>query len=306
MPVRPFCAVIVCVVVAACGGEQPVSPTPAAPVRVTGAVDGVVFHESYLLNRTTIPAGPQAGAQVSVTEGPGAGATMTTGADGAYHFDLPAGSFRLRWTAGGLETRDSDAGTVQAGATVRMTTVTLRLLSNLPIAEWSISGAVIDGRGVPVSGASVSAPAPDDLTYLAAATTDASGRFRMTSTRQHGAAVPVTVEKTGYERSLTSVACGDACAATVSVRLRRILRRYLDGPSSMRVGDTAIVDDVTDYDDGTHARVRANVLQSSNPAIVQVQPLVAPFDHVSVKALAAGDVTLTNGITDPLNVRVAP
>jgi hypothetical protein len=69
-------------------------------------VEGIVNHESYLTNRIVNPAGPMSGARVVVTEGPGVGATVTTGADGVYHFDLPPGPFRVRWSAEFFETRE--------------------------------------------------------------------------------------------------------------------------------------------------------------------------------------------------------
>ena len=99
-----------------CGGNTPTSPTTPQAQAATGALEGIVNHESYLASlRLTTPIGPLAGARVVVTEGAGVGATVTTGADGAYHFDLPPGQFRVRWSADSFETRDSDASNVQAG-----------------------------------------------------------------------------------------------------------------------------------------------------------------------------------------------
>jgi hypothetical protein len=298
---RQIAAFLLCSLVTACGGNTPTSPT-TPPAQAAGAVEGIVNHESYLVNRTTIPAGPMTGARVVVTEGPGVGATVTTGADGRYHFDLPPGQFRVRWSADSFETRDSDAGTVQAGATTKVATVTLRLQRNVPVADWSISGVVLDGRGSPVPDALVYSLA-DLLTYNAAGRTDAAGHFHITSTRQHPDTVGLTVEKTGYTTYQGSVACLEACTPTVTVRLLRIVREWLDGPSSMQVGDVVPVDRVTEYDDGSRAVARAFV-ESSNPSVLQVQPLVSPFEHVYVKALAPGTATLSvlGGLT--LQVRV--
>src|SRR4030095_8533707 len=49
-------------------------------------------------------------------------------------------------------TRYRTPGMVVTVSTTTVDAVTLRLLSNLPIAEWSISGIVRDGVGNPVAG----------------------------------------------------------------------------------------------------------------------------------------------------------
>ena len=296
-------AAIVSALAIACGSANQTAPS-APPQSQTGSVEGIVNHESYLTNRIVNPAGPMSGARVVVTEGPGVGATVTTGADGVYHFDLPPGPFRVRWSAEFFETRESDASTVQGGATTKVATVTLRLQRNVPVAEWSISGLVLDGRGSPVPDALAYSLA-DMLTYNAAGQTDAAGRFHITSTRQHPDIVGLTVEKRGYTTYQGSVACVEACTPTVTVRLLRIVREWLDGPSSMRVGDVVPVDGVTEYDDGSRVLARAFV-ESSNPSVVQVQPFVSPYEHVYVKALAPGTATLSaiGGLS--LQVRVYP
>lgn len=291
--IRHILAVILPAIQVACGSDTPASPSPPALQSSTGAIEGIVNHQSYVQNRLAVPEGPLGGAQVVVTEGPGAGRTFTTGSDGAYRFDVPPGPFRVRWSANGYESRESDVGTVTAGATARLQTITLRLSSNLPIAEWSISGVVVDGRGDPVAGAFVSVFS-DVLTVLAGGQTDGQGRFRATSTQQHPDPVGVVVEKPGYTRAQTPVACGANCAANVTVRLLRIIREWLDVPSSMQVGDITPVTAVTEFDDGSRAVSTPYSLRSSNSSVVQVQPSLSE-SRVYVKAVAAGTVTLTTG-----------
>src|SRR5438105_2715743 len=170
-------------------GAAPASPTvpsttgTTAPAPTNGSVAGIVRHEAFVSGRILVPEGPLAGAEVTVTEGAGAGRSVTTGADGAYRLELPPGPFRVRWSAPTYEPRASDSGTITAGITTTMMPVTLRLLSNVPIPEWSVSGIVRDGVGNPLPGALVTA---GDIFYPAAgASTDAAGGFRITSTRQH-------------------------------------------------------------------------------------------------------------------------
>jgi hypothetical protein len=285
---------------AACGGGPPVDPSPATAPRRTGSLEGMVNHESYVQGRLPIPAGPLAGAQVTVTEGPGAGTTLTTGNDGAYHFDLPEGPFRLRLSGGSVwESRDSEPGNVQAGMTTRVATVTLRLQTNVPVAPWTITGRVLDGTGNGVPDVSVSANGAflvTGPTVLGFAMTDLSGRFVITSTRAHDDPISVSAVKIGYwrESGSTVVIPCSACSPDVTLRLFRILREWLDAPSSMQVGSVAPVTGVTELDDGRTVRGRIFV-QTSDPGIVQVLDLVAPYERVYVKAVGAGTATLSGG-----------
>jgi hypothetical protein len=197
-------------------GETPTNPMPPARA-VTGIVEGFVYHDAYLFSRILIQPGPQRDALVTVTEGPAAGATFVTGVDGAYRFELPAGAFRLRWTATTFETRESESVSVRAGETTKIDTVTLRALVDVPIPEWSVSGTVVDGRGIPVEGASILSA--DGIRVLATGQTDAAGNFRLTSTHYHPNPVPVTIRKDGYQTAFASVVCVDSCAAILNVRL---------------------------------------------------------------------------------------
>jgi hypothetical protein len=294
----------------ACGSAPSAPTSPGAPTSPpvtrtgTAIIEGIVFHEPLLANRILLPAGPLAGARVTVTEGAAAGATFTTDTNGAYHVELPAGTFRLRWTADFYETRDGDAMTALTSAATKIPTVTLRLLSNVPIPEWTVSGSVADGLGNPVAGASLLSAA--GVMIYASGQTGADGNFLLRSTRQHPETLSFQIQKTGYETVSRSVPCVASCTATFNVRLRRLVREYLDGPSSMQVGEVAPVDYIRVYDDGSVDRWRAAALMSNNPSVLQRQELTAPYEHVFVKALAGGTATLTYGSQFPLPVRVDP
>jgi hypothetical protein len=301
--IAPTCALCaVMSLLTACGAaDTPTVPsstvvTPPAPT--TGIVQGIVKRAAYF-GATFNPEAPLSGAQVLVTEGAGTGQTVTTGGDGAYRFELPAGPFRLRWAASSFfETRDSNPGVVVAGSTTTVDAVTLRF------AEWSISGIVRDGVGNPVAGVWVTADGL--LVPIADATTDAAGRYRIVSTSQHADTFPVRASIPGYVSQYTTVTCGPSCSITADFRLLRRVREWLDGPSAMQVGEVAGVTTVTEFDDGSRTTA-ATPLESSNPAVVKVLPLQPPYETTYVKAIAPGTVTLQlAGYTKLLllNVRV--
>ena len=295
----------------ACGAasDTPTGPSSAVvtpPAPMTGIVQGIVNHETHTAPPFR-PEGPLPGAQVLVTEGPGAGQSVTTGADGAYRFELPPGAFRVRWSAPGYELRESDPGAVIGGSTTSVGTVTLRLLSNLSGPEWSINGIVRDGLGNPVAGAQVDAG--DGVAWTVDLTsTDAAGRFRIGSTYPHPDWLHISAYKEGYRTQYITVFCGPSCAIMADLRVLRRVREWLDGPSTMQVGDVATVSLVDDYDDGTRSVVGASV-NSSNRAVLQVLPSQPPYDKTYVKAIAPGTATLQLPLaTQPLtlNVRVVP
>jgi hypothetical protein len=299
-----FCAVML--LLTACGAADaptvPSSTVVTPPTPTTGIVQGIVKRAAYF-GATFNPEAPLSGAQVLVTEGAGTGQSVTTGGDGAYRFELPAGPFRLRWAAASpfFEPRDSNPGVVVAGSTTTVDAVVLRF------AEWSVSGIVRDGVGNPVARAWVTV---DGLLFpIADATTDAAGRYRITSTSQHAETIQVKADIVGYISQYTIVTCGPSCAITADFRLLRRVREWLDGPSAMQVGEVAGVRTVTEFDDGSRTTAVTH-LESSNPAVVKVLPLQPPYQStsISVQAIAPGTVTLqTGGYTKPLlllNVRV--
>jgi hypothetical protein len=288
----------------ACGAaDAPTVPsstvvTPPAPT--TGIVQGIVKRAAFF-GATFSPEAPLAGAQVLVTEGAGTGQSVTTGSDGAYRFELPAGPFRLRWSASSpfFEPRDSNPGMVVAGSTTTVDPVVLRF------SEWSVSGIVRDGVGHPVAGVWVTVVG---LVFpVADATTDAAGRYRIVSTTQHIDPIQVKASIPGYTEQYTIVTCGPSCAITADFRLLRRVREWLDGPSAMQVGEVAGVTTVTEFDDGSRTTA-ATALESSDPAVVKVLPPQPPYETTYVKALAPGTVTLQLALSKPLllNVRVVP
>ena len=283
----------------------PTVVTPPAPT--TGVVQGFVRIEAYS-GLVFSPEAPLADVQVLVTEGPGGGQSVTTDIKGAYRLELPPGPFRLRWSSERVrvEPRDSNPGTVIAGATTTVDTVVLRRsFEGNP--EWSVSGIVRDGLGNPVAGAEVDAG--DGLSWYPGFTkTDATGRYRIDSKRPHPDWLHITAYKDPYPEQYITLFCGPSCALTVDFRLEGHVREWLDGPSTMQVGDVATVSLVGEYADGTRSVVRSEVI-SSNLGVQQVIPSPPPYDKTYVKAIAPGSATLRqfiHGQALTLNVRVVP
>jgi hypothetical protein len=294
----------------ACGAapDAPTGPSSAVvtpPAPTTGIVQGLVKHEAYV-SHGLFPEGPLSSAQVVVTEGPGAGHSVTPVADGADRFDLPPGPFRVRWSAPGYEPRDSDPGAVIAGSTTTVNAVILQRLSNA-IGDWSITGIVRDGVGNPVAGARINAW--DGVAWFVGDTsTDAAGRFVLTPKREHPSSLHIDAWKDGYRSQSITVPCVPSCAITADFRLLRVIRQWLDGPATMQVGDVAPVTGVVEYDDGTRYAGWTYV-ESTNLGVVQVLPSQLPFERLYVKAIAPGAATLQRPLATEtliLNVHVVP
>jgi hypothetical protein len=268
----------------------PASTVVTPPAPTTGVVQGFVRIEAYL-GLVFSPEAPLADVQVLVTEGPGAGQSVITDTKGAYRLELPPGPFRLRWSSERVrvEPRDSNPGAVIAGATTTVDTVVLpRSFEGNP--EWSVSGIVSDRLGNPVAGVDVDAS--DGVAwYVGLSLTDAAGRFRIASKRPHPDWLHMSTYKEGYPAKYITLFCGPSCALTVDFRLEVHVREWLDGPSTMQVGDVAAVSLVGEYADGTRSVERPRLV-SSNLAVVQVVPLAPPYDKMYVKAIAAGTATL--------------
>ena len=292
----------------ACGAGTPTAPSSAVvtpPAPTAGIVQGIVKHETYV-SHGLFPEGPLSGAQVVVTEGPGASQSVTTAGDGAYRFDLPPGPFRVRWSAPGYEPRESEPGAVVAGSTTSVNAVILQRLSNV-IGDWSITGTVRDGVGNPVAGAHLDAW--DGVAWFVGDTlTDAAGGFVLTPKREHPNWLHIDAWKEGHRSQSITVPCMPSCAITTDFRLLRILRTWLDGPSTMQVGDIAPVTGVVEYDDGTRYAGWAFV-ESSNLGVVKVLPSQPPHERLYVKAIAPGTAALQAPSTSQpltLNVHVVP
>jgi hypothetical protein len=307
--IAPTCALCaVMSLLSACGAapDTPTMPSSAVtpPAPATGILQGIVKHETYV-NHGLFLEGPISGAQVVVTEGPAAGQSVTTGADGAYRFELPAGPFRVRWSAQGFEPRESDPGTVIAGSTTTVSAVILQLLANV-IGDWSITGIVRDGVGNPIGGASI-----DDVEFPfftdTVARTDAAGRFVLTPRREHSPVLHIDASKPGYRSQHITVPCVPSCPITADFRLLRVVREWLDGPSTMQVGDVAPATAVIEYDDGSRTAFTPTFVDSSNPGVVRAK-YEPQNSMLYVTAIAPGTATLQlrGEPAAPLNVHVVP
>jgi hypothetical protein len=304
-------AASVSALVIACGAGTQTAPSPptASSQPQIGSVEGIVKHESFFSGRNTFPIGPLTGAQVVVTEGPATATTFTTAADGAYHFDLPVGPFRLQWSAQSYEAQASAIGMVQAGATTKMSDVVLRLLQNVPVPSWTISGVVRGARGNPVAGALVRASKGDpvDPSEYAAVNTDSAGNFRITSTHAHVDPVYLDVDQSGYISKRLSIrlpCCDSGAAATVIIQLLRSGPVTLDGPSSMQVGETASLLSIVDLGNGSHL-VSSPLVTSSNPSVVRVLESTAPDYRTLIRAVGPGTATVSDS-ESTLQIRVYP
>ena len=171
--------------------------------------------------------------------------------------------------------------------------------------QWSVSGIVRDNLGNPVADADVEAG--DGVAWYPGFTkTGATGRYQIDSKRPHPDWLHISAYKEGYPEQYITLFCGPSCALTVDFRLERYLREWLDGPSTMQVGDVAIVSLVGQYVDGTRTVTRASIF-SSNLGVLQVVPSPPPYDTMYVKAIAPGTATLkqfSNGQVLTLNVQV--
>src|SRR2546426_7296336 len=102
-PTCALCAVMSLLTACGAASDTPTGPSSAVvmpPAPMIGVVQGIVRIEAYF-GLVFSPEGPLSGAQVLVTEGAGAGQSVTSGANGAYRLELPPGPFRLRWSAQG-------------------------------------------------------------------------------------------------------------------------------------------------------------------------------------------------------------
>jgi hypothetical protein len=149
------------------------SPEPAAAARGAGSRPATAAAPAGRLEGIvrTSDGRPQAGAAV-IAASAAYGASATTGVDGRFVLEVPAGSWRVHATLGDRAAA-VDPVTVTPGATGKG--VELRLA---PAAE--IRGEAIHARsGRPAAGARAVALAHDGGEVLARATADASGRFRL-------------------------------------------------------------------------------------------------------------------------------
>jgi len=251
-------------------------------------VQGIVRGETPP-GRMAMPPPTLAGADVSVIAGPAAGTTTTTDSNGAYRLQLPPGTFKLHWSKPGYLPMDSPEGIV-SNQGITMTDVVLGT------APWAITGVVSDGRGNPVTGATVAICCSDGiLTNFATPTTDGNGNYRFASARPHFSTVTVFARKDGYETGTTTTV---ACCATAGdtrfdVRLRRIVAMTMDGPSTLAVGDEAAlpINDIT-LDDGSHRFIYL-LPTSSDPSVVAVERGFQGQQGYGVRGVSPGTAIVT-------------
>ena len=241
-----------CVVLAtACGDNAPTSPSAAVTGTQPGVVEGVVYTRQIPIPRT-LPAGSDAqrmrlrDVEVVTTEGPGSGATVTTDATGKYRLELPAGPFRLRWSKPGYVARDSAPSMVNSGSTTAMPDVML----DGP--EWTITGVVTDGLGRPAPGAALLVFGAS-LFPLATGTSDSAGRFTLTSNWIVPLFTDVRASKEGYKEARAPFTCcaGNTERVAIDLRIVRILRVALTGPTVLRVGQSAALGFEAEFEDGS-------------------------------------------------------
>lgn len=136
--------------------------------------------------------------------------------------------------------------------------------------EWSVSGIVRDNLGNLVAGADVGAG--DGVSWYPAFTkTDATGRYRIDSKRPHPDWLHISAYKEGYPEQYITVFCGPSCALTVDFRLERHVREWLDGPSTMQVGEVTTVSLVKAIAPGT-----ATLRQFHNGQVLTLNIHVVP------------------------------
>jgi hypothetical protein len=136
---------------------------------------------------------------------------------------------------------------------------------------------------------------------VGATSTDAAGRFTITSTRMPQ---DVQVSKTGYEQTKARVGLFAADAtATITIMVARFVRYVLLSPASVKTGQTVQVTARVELDTGSAMATVPRVLSSSDPSVLSV------VDGGWVKGIAPGTATVTGtyeGLTGTLTVRVDP
>ena len=247
--------------------------------------------------------------EVVTTEGPGSGATVTTDATGKYRLELPAGPFRLRWSKPGYVARDSAPSMVNSGSTTAMPDVML----DGP--EWTITGVVTDGLGRPAPGAALLVFGAS-LFPLATGTSDSAGRFTLTSNWIVPLFTDVRASKEGYKEARAPFACcaGDTERVAIDLRIMRILRVALTGPTVLRVGQSAALGFEAEFEDGSRETGSGGSAVSSDSTVVRVGERTDDgiFGYAVVEGVARGTATITRpdyrpGVpVIPLQIRVIP
>ena len=268
--------------VAACGGSAN-APTPVAapapaptPVR-TGILEGTVNAiDSPILCRSCGPSvGVIYGAVVEVSTDQEFVARTTTDDSGRYSVTLPARQYIVRFSKPGY--RDALLSPIvnEGYRTILNAGIVWNAAQGPPPqgSEWNVAGTVTDGSGQPIAFATVSVPDQESHPTYASTTTDNAGKFRLRSTvlPAPGATV-ITVARTGYVTEHVPFTCCSPSEVTVDVRMRRVVRVTLSGPSSLVVTEAAPVTATVELDDGTRTVVNPMFLNVGSGSVVRNSP----------------------------------
>jgi hypothetical protein len=279
-----LCSAALMLAVCACSGNRSGSGAATAP-STSVLVVGIVRGEAPPANRIPVTVA-LAGVHVSVIAGPATGTTATTDSDGNYRLQLPPGTFKLRWSKPGYLPFDS-ADTIAVGPR-SMDDVVLRT------APWAIVGRATDSLGNPVEGVSITFGNPG-LAVHGSVTTDAGGGYRFVSSQPRYSALPVNIQKDGYEPpDIFNIACCASDGDTrFDVRLRRIVAVTIEGPGTLGVGEGAPlpINDIM-YDDGSHQTIRL-FPTSSDPSVVAVERAFMDTQDYGLRGVRPGTAVIS-------------
>lgn len=276
------------------GPSVPVSPAPAT---VTGLITGQI----PMRNRLSQSYEPIAGATVEVVEGLASGTVAVSDSLGLFKLSVPPGGLRLRVSSSNYQTWESASLLAVAQQATEITTVLLKT------APWALSGQVTDGLGGPFSGIVIEVFSGDAwASKFGTLTTDASGRYRLTSTQPHFGYVTLYVSGAAVDpvSSVRVDCCADNGDTIHDMRLPRVVDVRIDGPSTIRVGETVELPAATiTYDDGT-TRAVFLLLTSNSPDVVSTGRGNTGYTISGLSEGVARIVTEYRGVPATIDVRV--
>jgi|SRR6185503_4703829 len=305
------------ILVLACGGGEPVTSPPL--VRPSGLVDrsratatiaGLVFYDALPSTgvRSPLPIQPTAfsGVRVTVITSTGEAPTTTTNSDGAYTLAVPAGTFRLRYSARGYLIAESAPVSVAIGDDIKMPNVRLRT------GPWALTGTVTDSRGIPVAGVTVSVST--GAFSGGSSVTDREGHYRYAGTvrvdgsvEPHFSTVMVGAGGTGiWPASSHQAPCCESPDDTFfDFTVRHVLVVTVNGPATLHVGERTTLTEVVTFDDGPVTLLV--VCPSDNPAVLAQE--IDPAGNQRLHALSQGTATVLCGflgVPARMQIQVVP
>jgi len=181
--------------------------------------------------------------------------------------------------------------------------------------EWTITGVVTDGLGRPAPGAALLVFGAS-LFPLATGTSDNAGRFTLTSNWIVPLFTDVRASKEGYKEARAPFTCcaGNTERVAIDLRIVRILRVALTGPTVLRVGQSAALGFEAEFEDGSRETGSGGSAVSSDSTVVRVGERTDDgiFGYAVVEGVARGTATITRpdyrpGVpVIPLQIRVIP